>query len=795
MELSRRNFLITTGGTTAAMLGLSSSPAMAADEYDTLRQRWADIIKGTGYNPATEPFASQLASQAQVATTNRNNMAPNGSTSLWPDLPLGTVSANVTSSYSRLSGMAKAWAMPGTSLTGDPNLLTEVIAGLDYLHTNAYTAGRATYNNWWDWQIGSPQLLLGTMCLIYSNLQPQQITNYLAAVDHYIPDSRYNSYTGTSTGANRVDLCLSTALRGVLGKNSAKITLARNSLSPVFPYVTDGDGFYVDGSFVQHSVIPYTGTYGAALISGLAGQFALLAGSSWAVTDSNRQIIFDTVEKAYAPFLFNGLVMDGVSGRGISRGLSVSDPLQIQQDDHRRGHGIINSILLLAEAASTNERNRWRGLAKGWIQRDYWSPPLSDASLSIPALARLKSVADDASVTAIAEPVNSKVFGGMDRATHRRAGWALAISMCSTRTSFYEHGNGENVRGWHTNNGVTYYWGAAAGNGQYSDAFWPTVDPYRLPGTTVSRKPLADAAGPAWGGLLPANNWAGGATDGEFSAIGQYCQGVQSTLLAKKSWFCLDDAVVCLGAGISSTDGYAVESIVDNRNLGPGTGTHTFLVNGTAQLAAVGSSGTFASTNWAHLNGFAGYVFPGGTTVKAVRENRSGSWRDINGGGTTTSLSRKYLTLWYDHGVNPTNGVYSYLLMPFATSAAVQARAADTGWLSVLANTRYQQGIRVPSRGVIAINFWEVPTSPIGGVSVDQPASVLIRESGSTATVCLADARQNLGIITLTWQRSVSSVVSSDPSVTVIQTGSQLVLRFNTAGSAGKTHKATVTLA
>lgn len=792
MELSRRHFLLATGGTTAAVLGLGTTPAMAADEYDTLRQRWAGFITGIGYDPSVDPFATQLANQAQVASNNRAAMTPSGS-SLWPDLPFGTVSANVTTSFSRLRAMANAWAMPGTSLTGDAGLLADVVTGLDYMNANAYTSGRATYNNWWDWQIGSPQSLLGTMCLVYSSLSQTQINNLLAAVDHYIPDSRYNSYSGTSTGANRVDLCISTALRGVLGKSSAKVTLAKNALSPVFPYVTDGDGFYVDGSFIQHSVIPYTGTYGAALIGGLANLFALLAGSTWAVTDPNRQIIFDTVEKAYAPFLFNGLMMDGVSGRGISRGLQAADPYQLQQDDHRRGHAIINSILVLGESASASERARWRGLAKGWLQRDYWSPPLSDYSLSVPTLARLKSIVDDGGLAPIAEPVASRVFGGMDRATHRRAGWALSISMCSTRTSFYEHGNGENVRGWHTNNGMVYSWGAASGNGQYSDAFWCTVDPYRLPGTTVSKKPLPDAAGPAWGGLLPTNNWAGGAGDGEYSAIGQYCQGVQSTLLSKKSWFCLDDAVVCLGAGISSTDGYAVESIVDNRNLGSGAGTHTLLVNGTAQLTTVGSSGTFTATTWAH-NTFSGYVFPGGATIKAVRENRSGSWRDINSGGSTTTLSRKYLTLWVDHGVNPTNGSYAYILMPFATSTATQARAADSGYLTILANTRYQQAISVPSRGVSAFNFWEVPASPIGGVTVDQPASVLIRQSGSTATVCLADARQNLSTITLTWQRPVSAVTSADPGVTVVQTGSQLVLRFATGGLGGKTLKATVTL-
>ncbi|WP_245563446.1 polysaccharide lyase 8 family protein [Longispora albida] len=793
MELSRRNLLIAIGGSTAAVVGLSNTPAFAADEYDTLRQRYAGLLVGNGYDPAAEPFATQLATQAQVAGQYQAAMTTASTTALWTDLPLGSSSANVTSSYRRLSVMTLAWAMPGTGLTGNASLLASIRSGLDHLNAHAYTAGRATYGNWWDWQIGSPQLLLGVMCVIHGHLSSAQTTAWLAAVDHYIPDSRYDSYSGTSTGANRVDLCLSTALRGILGRNAAKISLARDALSPVFPYVSSGDGFYRDGSFIQHTWIPYAGTYGAVLLSALGGLLALLGGSAWAVTDPNRQVVFDAVEKSYAPFLFNGLVMDGVSGRGSSRGVSAGDPLQLQHDDHRRGHGIVNGILVLAEAASPAERDRWRGLAKGWYQRDYWSQPLADMSMQIPALARAKALLDDTSVSPIAEPVASRVFGSMDRLTHRRPGWALSISMCSSRTSFYEHGNGENVRGWHTNNGMTYSWGATTGNGQYSDAFWPTVDPYRLPGTTVSRKPLADAAGPAWGGSRPSDPWAGGASDGEYSIAGQLCQGLQSTLQARKTWICLDDTVICLGAGITSTDGYAVESIVDNRNLGPGSGTQPLLVNGTAQLATVGSSGTFAAASWAHHT-FAGYVFPGGASLRAIRENRTGAWRDINVNGSAAALSRKYLTLWLDHGTNPVNASYAYQMMPFATSGATQARAADGGWMTILNNTRWQQAVQIPSRGVTAINYWSAPLGPIGGIMVDKPCSVLVRVTGTTAAVCLADPRQNAGEITLTWNRPVSAVTSKDPSVTVVSAGSSLVLKVNTAGSAGATHKATVTL-
>ena len=34
----------------------------------------------------------------------------------------------------------------------------------------------------------------------------------------------------------------------------------------MFAFVTSGDGFYVDGSFIQHTRHPYTGSYGLVLL-------------------------------------------------------------------------------------------------------------------------------------------------------------------------------------------------------------------------------------------------------------------------------------------------------------------------------------------------------------------------------------------------------------------------------------------------------------------------------------------------------------------------------------------------
>lgn len=339
---------------------------------------------------------------------------------------------------------------------------------------------------------------------------------------------------------------------------------------------------------------------------------------------------------------------------------------------------------------------------------------------------------------------------------------------------------------------MTYWWGSTYGNGQYSDAFWPTVDPYRLPGITVSRKPLTDGQGGAYGTAPPAPQWVGGATDGQYAAIGQNHLGLGSTLSARKSWFCLDDAIICMGT-VSCNDSTTVETIIDNRNLGGSTGNHTLTVNGTAKPTTLGWSETMTGTTWATIQNFGSYVFPGGATVKALREARTGSWRDINVSGSTTAITRRYLTFWFDHGVNPANSNYLYLLMPGAGTAAAAARAADTGWLTVLADTINTHAVSVPSRGFTGVNFWDAGT--VSQITVDQPASVMIRQTGSTAVICVSDPKRTAGTITLTWNRPVSAVTAKDPSVTVLGTGSSLTLRINTSGTAGATQKATVQLA
>ncbi|MCL6674024.1 polysaccharide lyase 8 family protein [Streptomyces panaciradicis] len=756
----------------AALLATTAPPARATapDPYETLRLRWLDLALGTGYDPAAEPYASRLARTGELARAFRAAMAPTP-TSLWPGHPYDPP-AGITQSYSRLWTMTQAYVQPGTGSTGDPALLADVLRGLDHLSATVYNPTTTRYGNWWEWQIGSPRLLTDITAALYDHLTDAQRQAACAAVDHFVPDAMLTDYSGTSTGANRVDLCRSVALRGILGRADAKIALARDALSPVFPYVTRGDGLYADGSFVQHTWVAYSGTYGQVMLDGLGRLFTLLSGSPWEVTDPNRQIVLDSVEHAYAPLLHDGLVMDSVNGRAVSRGYLKSDDLHVMRSDHFHGQGVIAAIALLAGGASPAERARWTSYVKGWIERDTVTPILTAPQFDVADLARLHAVAD-APVPAAPEPVAHRLFPAMDRAVHRRPAFTANIAMCSDRIAYYECGNGENPRGWHTGAGMLSWWAAGRPTDQYTDWYWPTVDPYRLPGTTVSTLRLPDRAGGEWGAPKPDVRWVGGTTDGEYAAVGQHLKGLGSTLQARKSWFCLADAVICLGAGINCADGVPVETVVDNRNLGEG-GTQEFV----------------RGPGWAHLEGHGGWVVPHGD-LHTLREDRTGAWSDINTTSTDERATRRWQTLWLDHGTDPVDASCLYVLMPGASRRAVATRAADRHWLTLLANDTGRQAVHVPSLGVTAANFWQPGTA--GPLTSSAPASVLLRRHGRTATLRVSEPTRTGEPLEITWDHPVCGVIRADDSVRVLSTGRRTTLRI-TPGVSCATHGCELTL-
>ncbi|WP_371526113.1 polysaccharide lyase 8 family protein [Streptomyces sp. NBC_01283] len=789
---------VAAGGT--AWAAADADDTDAADPYDPLLARAAAQLTGGDFDPADPDFAAALkVLDTQASGWWRDLDRSAGRSALWADLSPAKDPGNFGQSYTRLRTIATAWATPGTSLSDSADAADTLLEALRFLHAEGYNTTRPESGNWWFWEIGAPRALMDTCVLLRAKVPAADLTAYVSTVAKFCPDPdrRTNAPTLAETGANRADKAVIVALRGLLARDAATLTLARDGLSDVrdkgknslFTYVTSGDGFYEDGSFVQHGSVAYTGTYGSVLL-GSAGQLiALLADSEWAVTDPKTSILYEAVDRTFSPVVFDGLMMDAVRGRATSRE---------KAPDHKDGAVTLTNILQLADGAPAAYAHRWRALAKGWMSRNRTHPYLS--LVGVPALARAKAVLDDHSVPAADRLTGHFAFADMDRVVHRRPGWALTLSLSSQRIAAYEAGNGENLHGWYTGDGMAYLYDGDD-LGQFGDGFWATVDPYRLPGTTVDTRKRADiGTGGGTGTYRPKNTVAGGAVlDGRFGAAAMELLADGSTLRARKAWFFLDNAVVALGADITASDGRTVETIVENRNLSE-DGAPRFTVDGRRQPSHTGWSEPLAGARWAHLEGTGGYVFPddpaqpahgrGRTRLNALREERSGTWREINTGadtgGSTAPVTRRYLTLWLDHGTSPTTSSYAYVLLPGA-SATSTALWAHSRPVRVIANNATAQAVEARRHGLVAVHFWGPGSA--AGITASGPCTVIMRRGGDGMTLAVADPGRTGTTVTLELPSPVRKVVRADDTVTVTP-GRRPVVTVRVAGSRGHTHTA-----
>ncbi len=770
----------------ATMTDDGEGVAVTLDNYDQARIKWFNKLTGNEkYNP-NDPDMNNYLLKLSNRVTNSGNTGSwdtlnksNDRTYLWENLVSTTNSAEITSAYNNLKDMALAYSIKGSNLYHNEALKVDLLNALDWMYANRYNEQKSEYGNWWDWEIGTPKRLNDIMVLMYDDLTYTQLNNYIRAIDRFDPDPKVRTLNGVKeTGANLLDKIFIANLRGVIGKNSDKITQGHDALSKEYDYVDHGDGVYKDGSLVQHFNIAYTGAYGAVWLTRTADILYLLKGSPWEITDPNINNVFNWATDSFEPVIYKGAVMDMVNGRTISRQY---------ENDHDKGRGIILSLLNLADAAPQEKSTLIKRMVKEWIQTDTTFPNYT-AGLSIYDIDLVKSLMSDPVIQPRGELLKNQVFAGMDRVVHLRPGFGLGISIFSDRISAFEYGNGENSKGWYTGIGMTSLYNNDLS--QFKNDFWPTVDSFRLPGTTTdgSKGVLID-----WKAYYNTRTWAGGSTmDGLYGAAGMdfsLANVTGSSLQGKKSWFMFDDEIVALGSDITSEDNRKVETIVENRQLRD-AGDNQLTVNGEPKSSSLGWSEQMENVRWAHLDGNVqnsglGYYFPESGSVLGLRESRTGSWSEINRGGQTQAITRNYLSLAFDHGTNPEAASYSYVLLPNKNKEDVESYSQNPN-VTILSNTKNVHSVKETTLGITAANFFAAGTADM--ITSENPSSVMVKEEKGELTLSVSDPTQKQDKVIIELDKTGISVISKDDTVNVLQTSPTIKVEVNVAGAIGKSH-------
>ncbi|MDP9933975.1 hyaluronate lyase [Paenarthrobacter nicotinovorans] len=793
-SFSRRSLLLAGSAAAALLTSLQAAPSKAAandDPFTVARQAWKAGIVGSGYNPSDPPIASRLASVASTATKWQSSMITGTPrTSLWADLPLGAKSANVTSHARRLRDMAIGWAAEGSPAYRSSGLRAAIIDGLDWFTSHAYTANSAPYDNWYEWMIATPQALNDTAVLMFEQLAPAQITACVAAQEKQVPEM---PTTGTKAAAANLALIADGfSGRGVLAGELDTVKAALASLASILSYaqpvggtvgllnggnvgaINGGpdeaaffshDGFYPDGSFIQHGQFPYVGGYGSSFLSSLVATITRTAALG---TPIDTSIVYTWIHEAFEPFLWNGLVMDTIRGRNVAFSAG---------GDHDSGHGILAACLPLLASASGAERQRLASMLKQELTADTAHDPTSAFSLA--SLAGARTLLADTSVSTRGPLVKTQVFGAMDRVLHRTESYAAAVAMHSLRISNYETGNNENLAGWYTADGALYLY--TNDLDQFDNGYWYTVDPYRIPGTTVDRVERTYANVPWRAEYHNPDYWAGGVTAGTWGAAAFRLKAEQpSSLRCRKSWFFFGEQVLCLGDGISAAAGRTVETVLENRRS-TSVASAGVTVDGRAVAAVEGTTEAVPAARWAHLEGVAGYVFPTPTDVHALRQNRTGKLADISPNRSSPAASNTFSTLWLDHTESGSDS-YAYLVLPGA-SASATAHVAEQSSVRVIARTGVVHAARHESAGRWAAAFFDAGTASF--VTASQACAVAVEELADQLVVTLSDPTQLSSSIVLELDIKPSAVLSADPGVDVSRQNGRTRITADVNGTLG----------
>ena len=817
----------------------SKLPSATAEDYGKIRQAWKESLIGKDL-VSEEGGAEVLEEINQEAEALWNAYVYKGQEECggihWAEdegakgnknIPYEDDAVEFRVSFKKVLSMCKAYAAEGGALYQNQDMLKDITNILDFLCGSCYTAKSQT-DNWWTWEIGIPKDLIPALILIYDGLTEEQVMAYTETLYFFQPDPFHEGVINTASthgqgyreaqGANIID-CSTTAVGlGALREDNELVYLGMLASSQTFVIQNVEDsaqiaangynsGFYPDGSYLDHIKVPYLGAYGIEFMKGGAKIPSLLAGTPWKYPEQVQDNLESYIVEGFGNGMYQGMVLDCLKGRSVSRPAS---------SNQAAGREAMMIILQIVDSFSQEAKETTLSALKAWLEEDEGFIDSLVGAENMAIKKKAKEILEDTSIQSNIAPVH-KSYPLMDRVVHRTEDYLFALSMYSERIQNTEIMNDENRFGWHQNNGMTYIYDE---DKQYTENYWNTVNPLRLPGTTVvpvnigTGKP--DGSGFAQGGdFCSKESWVGGTSIGNYGVSGMSfsgeTQGIAGDapvsyapdLKGKKSWFMFDDEMVCLGAGITNKNmELPVETTIENKKLRK-DGSNQLLVNGekteipvkeanvkelverTADVSGI----SFEQVNWAHLEGNqsvgTGYYFPEENTEIQVRRGQTtGSWKDV--GTFEGESTENYLEMWVDHGQNPENASYSYVLLP-ETSAEETENYAQAPKVTILENSSEVQAVRHETLKIIGTNFWQEQGGSVEGITSDKAASVMLQETeqGTVKISVSYPTMKNKGNIQLTLEKEIVDSIQLDENVTCEKTEKGAVLTFSMAGTNG----------
>ncbi|HEY6141826.1 MAG TPA: polysaccharide lyase family 8 super-sandwich domain-containing protein, partial [Flavobacterium sp.] len=306
--------------------------------------------------------------------------------------------------------------------------------------------------------------------------------------------------------------------------------------------------------------------------------------------------------------------------------------------------------------------------------------------------------------------VGNSMYWRLDYMIHRNLNYMMSTRMTSTRTvSTESDGVDVGIFNYYSGAGVNYI---TVTGSEYDGEFFKNFNYRQFPGTTAEQD----------SGVLPLITWGEGGTNGNSFAGGVSngtvgCSGMiweKRNVSAYKSWFCFPDEIVALGSGITETVGTAnVYTTLNQTNFNAAEGV-SYSKKGVVTTTKTPENFNVKTPSWFY-HGNIGYA--------NLDTNASQSF--------VVNTNNDIVSIAVDHGLNPANKKYSYVIIPDATLIAMPDLVTGlTGKIIVESNTA---GIQAVTHTIL--NCTQIVFSASGGGSLTMSNGDKITVDGPCALI------------------------------------------------------------
>ncbi|HDJ1994286.1 hyaluronate lyase [Staphylococcus aureus] len=644
-------------------------------DYEKLRNTWLDVNYGYDkYDESNDAMKKKFdATESEAKNLLSSMKTESGRTYLWDSAKdLDNKSADMTRTYRNIEKIAEAMKHKDTKLKIDENK-KKVKDALDWLHENAYgkepdkkvkeltsnfknKTSRNTNLNWWDYEIGTPRALTNTLILLNDQFSNEEKKKYTAPIKTFAPKSdEILSSVGKAEpakGGNLVDISKVKLLESIIEEDKDMMKNSIDSFNKVFTYVQDSatdkerNGFYKDGSYIDHKDVPYTGAYGVVLLEGISQMMPMIKETPFKDSNQNDTTLKSWIDDGFMPLIYKGEMMDLSRGRAISRENETS---------HSASATVMKSLLRLSDAMDDSTKAKYKQIVKNSVKSDS-SYDQNNTLSSYSDISKMKSLMEDSTISTNGLTQQLKIYNDMDRVTYHNKDldFAFGLSMTSKNVARYESINNENLKGWHTGAGMSYLYNNDVKH--YRDNFWATADMKRLAGTTT----LENEEPKGTDVKKSSKTFVGGTKfDDQHASIGMDFENQDKTLTAKKSYFILNDKIVFLGTGIKSTaSSKNPVTTIENRKAN-GYTMYTDDKQTTASDNQETNSVFLESTD---TKKNIGYHFLNKAKITVKKESHIGKWSEINKSQKDTQKTDEYYEVTQKH--SDKDDKYGYVLYP-----------------------------------------------------------------------------------------------------------------------------------